>query len=127
QQSGITIPKPLEEARRALDVGEEECDRAARKRPHVGAAGLPKLPIEEAQRHDPVPFRRPEETLARALTCGVVLEVDLIEPGAGGSMRPSWSRRRRAESATARATGSRCVSSSSSARGRSRCWTSKSG
>src|SRR5207253_2177173 len=76
-------PKPLEKARRALDVGEEECDRTARERPHVGAAGFAELAVEETERDDPVLLGGTEKPFAGALSRGVVLEVDLIEPREG--------------------------------------------
>src|SRR5439155_4666854 len=58
----VYIAEPLEEARRALDVGEQERHCAARPAlPAHGRSALAlftQLAVEEPERHDVVPLRR---------------------------------------------------------------------
>src|SRR6266508_3290637 len=83
----VAVAERLQEARRSLDVGEQERERAAWQARDVLRARLDlalqalltELPVEEADRDDPVLLRRPYELQARLLTRVGALERHLLE------------------------------------------------
>jgi hypothetical protein len=89
QQACIPIAQPAEESCRALDVGEQEGHEAAGESCGLPGSGtdlalLPlgsKLAGDEADGHDAVLLGGVQQPFASALTIGVVVESDLVEPG----------------------------------------------
>ena len=85
EQGGVVIAETLQQAGRPFDVGEQEGHRPARERPHRRRARLPKLPVEEAERHDAVLLGSAKEPFAGTLPRDVVLEIDLVKAREGVS------------------------------------------
>src|SRR6185503_3730081 len=87
QERRISITEPAKQAGGPLDVGEQECHRAARQARDVPSARrglrlLPfftQLPVEEPYRDDAVLLRGPKEPLPSALARDIVLERGLVE------------------------------------------------
>src|SRR5439155_24217541 len=84
QHPCVSVAEPLEEARRTLDVGEQERHRAARPAlPARGRSALAlftQLAVEEPERDDAVLLRRSEHALPCALASHVTFERHLLEP-----------------------------------------------
>jgi len=87
QQGCVALAQTSEQEGGPLDVGQEEGDRAGRKRREVGRPGAPlrsELPRDEPDGHDAVLLRRDQQPPARFLPCRIVLEPDPFEPAEGG-------------------------------------------
>src|SRR5439155_26647923 len=91
EQRRVPIAEPLRQARRPLDVGEEERHGPLRQHRDARRAGLDlallallaELPVEEAERNDVVLLRRAKQALAGPFARGGVLETRLFEAGEG--------------------------------------------
>ena len=87
----IPVAETLEKLGRALDIGQQEGDGSAWQAREVNRARLelpleallPKLTVEETERHDAVSLRGTKKPLARPLASPIVLEAGLVEPGEG--------------------------------------------